>query len=204
MNKIEMGCFYFIIAMAALIGYGFGVETRHADKSDVMLEEIVEMTSEEAGRTTMETTTTTVTTTCSTTVNTTVTSVSESTTAETVTDFRDAMTYLGDFTATYYKGDSVPCYGGSGRMLVSCYEKDEWYKGSVASRWVYGQYGYELNGKTTVYIEFDYYPRLNGWYSVDDYNADPGIIDFYFADYATCPWQNDGVTGCRVWIGGME
>lgn len=195
MNKIEMGCFYFIIAMAALIGYGFGAKTGPEDKVNV-----VEVTSEEAGRTTMETTTTTVTTTCSTAVNTTVTSVSESTTTEAVTDFRDTMTYLGDFRATYYKGNTVPCYGGSGRMLVSCYEKDEWYKGSVASRWVYGQYGYNANGKTTVYIEFNNYPMLNGWYSVDDCNADPGIVDFYFADYATCPWQNDGVTGCRMWI----
>ena len=191
MNKIETGCFYFIIAMAALIGYGFGARTGPEDKANV-----VEVTSEEADRTTMETTTTTVTTTCSTTV----TSVTESTASETVTDFRDTMTYLGDFRATYYKGDSVPCYGGSGRMLVSCYEKDEWYKGSVASRWVYGQYGYNANGKTTVYIEFDDYPILNGWYSVDDCNADPGIIDFYFADYATCPWQKDGVTGCQMWI----
>jgi len=111
------------------------------------------------------------------------------------------MTYLGDFIATYYKGDSVPCYGGSGRMLVSCYEKDEWYKGSVASRWVYGQYGYNVDGKTTVYIEFNNYPRLNGWYSVDDCNADPGIVDFYFANYATCPWQNDGLTQVEMWIG---
>ena len=192
MNKIELGCFYFGIAMAALIGYGFGAKIRPEDKV-----EIVEVTSEEAGRTTMETTTTTVTTTCSTTI----TSVTESTTAETVTDFKDTMTYLGDFIATYYKGDSVPCYGGSGRMLVSCYEKDEWYKGSVASRWVYGQYGYNVDGKTTVYIEFNNYPRLNGWYSVDDCNADPGIVDFYFANYATCPWQNDGLTQVEMWIG---
>lgn len=198
MNKLEAGCLYFIIAVAALIGYGFGSKTVKTEETAIedVVEEIVETTSEEAGRTTMETTTTTVTTT----VSTIVTSVTESTTTETVTDFKDDMTYLGSYTATYYKGDGVPCYGGSGRMLVSCYEKDEWYKGSVASRWVHGQYGYDLNGKTTVYIEFDNYPRLNGWYSVDDYNADPGIVDFYFADYSTCPWQNDGVTGCRMWI----
>ena len=202
MNKLEAGCLYFIIAMAALIGYGFGSESVKTEKTAIeeVAETIVETTSEEAVRTTMKTTTTTVTTT----VSTIVTSVTESTTTETVTDFKDDMTDLGSFTATYYKGESVPCYGGSGRMLVSCYEKDEWYKGSVASRWVYGQYGYGLNGKTTVYIEFDNYPRLNGWYSVDDCNADSGIVDFYFADYATCPWQNDGVTSCRMWIGGIE
>lgn len=28
-------------------------------------------------------------------------------------------------------------------------------------------------------------------------------FDLYFADYATCPWQNDGVTACRMWIGGQ-
>jgi hypothetical protein len=89
-------------------------------------------------------------------------------------------------------------------MLYSCYEKDDIYKGSVASRLVYGQYGYEVNSKTMVYIEFEDYPMLDGWYSVDDCNSDPSIVDFYFADYSTCPWQNDGVTGIGMWIGGIE
>lgn len=119
-------------------------------------------------------------------------------------DITDDMTYLGSFTATYYQGSSVPCYGGSGRMLYSCYEKDDIYKGSVASRLVYGQYGYEVNSKTMVYIEFEDYPMLDGWYSVDDCNSDSSIVDFYFADYSTCPWQNDGVTGIEMWIGGIE
>lgn len=125
---------------------------------------------------------------------------SETITFTQVIDVTDTMTYLGSFTATYYSGDTVPCHGGSGRMLVSSYEKDDWYKGSVASRYIYEQYGYYLNEKTMVYCEFPDYPRLNGWYSVDDCNSDSGIFDFYYADYATCPWQNDGVTKVEVWI----
>ena len=87
-------------------------------------------------------------------------------------------------------------------MLVSCYEKETSYKGSVASKYVYERYGYYINDKTMVYIEFRKYPKLNGWYSVDDCNADPSIVDFYFADYSTCPWRNDGLTSVDVWIGG--
>lgn len=110
------------------------------------------------------------------------------------------MTYLGQFTGMYYKGSTYPCNGGSGRMLVSCYEKTDSYKGSVASKFVYYNYDYNVNGKTMVYIEFEKYPQLNGWYSVDDCNEDQKIVDFYFADYSTCPWKTDGITTINVWI----
>ena len=153
----------------------------------------------------VETTCTTSATTTTTMVTsaTTVTETSEETVATTYdTEFTDTMTYLGQFTATYFKGSVTPCNGGSGRMLVSCYEKETSYKGSVASKFVFDRYGYYVNDKTMVYIEFENYPRLDGWYSVDDYNADPGIVDFYFSDYSTCPWQNDGVTDVEMWIGG--
>ena len=123
----------------------------------------------------------------------------EDTTTEQTT-LQDSMTYLGKFTGTYYKGSTIPCNGGSGRMLVSCYEKPESYKGSVASRLVYNNYGYYVNDKTMLYIEFEKYQQLNGWYSVDDCNADQNIVDFYFADYSTCPWQTAGVTPVDVWI----
>lgn len=85
-------------------------------------------------------------------------------------------------------------------MLVSCYEKPESFKGSVASRLVYNNYGYYVNDKTMIYVEFEKYPQLNGWYSVDDCNADQNIVDFYFADYSTCPWQTAGITPVDVWI----
>ena len=182
------------------LGYACGVFMcqRHPDRYGITTE--VEETMP-AVTTTETTTATTVETSC-------MTSTTEATTMTTAvaepvtTDLTDTMIYLGGFSATYYKGDSVPCYGGSERMLVSCYEKEDWYKGSVASRLVYQNYGYDVDGKTMVYIEFKHYPRLNGWYSVDDYNADSSIVDFYFSDYSTCPWQFDGTTPVEMWIGG--
>lgn len=85
-------------------------------------------------------------------------------------------------------------------MLVSCYIKQDFYKGSVASRYVYENYGYYRNDKTMVRVEFPDYPELNGWYSVDDCCASMSVADFYFAEYATCPWQLQGVTECKMWI----
>lgn len=119
---------------------------------------------------------------------------------ETTATEQGQMTYLGNFTGMYYKGETYPCNGGSGRMLVSCYEKIDSYKGSVASKFIYYNYDYNMNGKTMVYIEFEKYPQLNGWYSVDDCNEDQNVVDFYFADYSTCPWQTAGVTPVSVWI----
>lgn len=184
------GCLgaYIILFIGWLLGYGtaYFIPPKH-DNEPMVVEE---QTSTETTVTTTESTTATVTT---------MTYVTTEP-VTTVTDITDTMTYLGSFCATYYKGNGVPCYGGSGRMLVSCYEKDEWYKGSVASKFVFENYGYDVNGKTMVYIEFPSFERLNGWYSVDDCNADSSIVDFYFADYSTCPWQNDGVVMCQVWI----
>ncbi len=151
--------------------------------------------------TTMTSTVTTTTTTCTTsTTVTTVTTTTEETTTTTTTDMKDSLTYLGSFTGTYFKGETNPCNGGSGRILIPCDIKDDTYKGSVASKLVFNSYGYELNGKTMIYIEFPSIPDLNGWYSVDDCNADPSIIDFYFPDYSKCPWENDGVIACNAWI----
>ena len=134
------------------------------------------------------------------TTTTTVTTTTEETTTTTTTDMKDSLTYLGSFTGTYFKGDTDPCNGGSGRILIPCDIKDDTYKGSVASQFVFNQYGYERNGKTMIYIEFPTIPEMNGWYSVDDYNADPYIIDFYFPNYSKCPWQQDGVIQCVAWI----
>lgn len=181
------------VATALLFEIIFGVLLAACGKSmpDPIPIDIIETTAQ----------TTTVTTTTTEATTTTIATTTETTTTTYVTtELTDTMTYLGEFTATYYKGSSVPCYGGSGRMLVSCYEKDEWYKGSVASKFIYEKYGYYVNDKTMVYIEFGYYPRLNGYYSVDDCNADSRIVDFYFADFITCPWQRDGVTTVEMWM----
>ena len=146
------------------------------------------------------TTTTTTTTKKITTTTTTVATTTEETTMTTTTDVKDTMTYLGSFTGTYFKGETNPCNGGSGRILIPCDIKDDTYKGSVASKLVFNSYGYDMNGKTMIYIEFPSMPTLNGWFSVDDCNADPSIIDFYFPDYSKCPWENDGVIACNAWI----
>lgn len=157
-------------------------------------------TEEPLATTTEETTTTTTTTTTKKTTTATTTTTTEETTTTTTTDMKDSLTYLGSFTGTYFKGETNPCNGGSGRILIPCDIKDDTYKGSVASKLVFNQYGYERNGKTMIYIEFPTIPEMNGWYSVDDYNAYPSIIDFYFPDYSKCPWENDGVIPCNAWI----
>lgn len=186
MTELRIGCGYFAMCLASLVlCRGAAVE-------------VTEVVSEPVE------TSTSVCTTMTSTATEAVTTTSESVTEAVTSDFRDDMTYLGKFTGTYYKGATVPCNGGSGRMLVSCYEKETSYKGSVASRTVYEHYGYYVNDKTMVYIEVEKYPRMNGWYSVDDCNADPSIVDFYFADYSTCPWQLDGLTSVEMWIGGVE
>ena len=128
------------------------------------------------------------------------TSTGDTTTSATTTTANSEMVSLGSFKATYYKGSKNPCNGGSGRVLSSCYVKDDEYKGSVASRLVYESYGYFKDGIITVYVEFPAFPQLDGYYSVDDCNADVKVFDFYFADYGTCPWGYDGVTICNVWI----
>lgn len=196
MNELRIGCGYLAMCLASLVLCGFVHSSGNGRGAAVeVVSEPVE-TSVSAYETTVTTMTST--------VIEAVTTTSESVTEAVTSDFRDDMTYLGSFTGTYYKGATVPCHGGSGRMLVSCYEKETWFKGSVASRLVYERYGYYVNDKTMVYVEFRDYPRMNGWYSVDDCNADPSIVDFYFADYTTCPWQNDGLTSVEMWIGGVE
>lgn len=126
--------------------------------------------------------------------------ITTETTTETTASASNERIFLGTYKATYYHGSCYPCNGGSGRVLNSCYVKDDEYKGSVASRLVYESYGYFKDGVTTVYIEFPAFPKLNGLYSVDDCNAESGIFDFYFAEYGDCPWKYDGVTVCKVWI----
>ncbi len=172
------------------------IRWRHHEESVTVI-----TTTEEPLATTQTTTTTTTTTTKkTTTTTTTATTTTEETTTTATTDVKDTMTYLGSFTGTYFKGETNPCNGGSGRILIPCDIKYDTYKGSVASQLVFNQYGYERNGKTMIYIEFPTIPEMNGWYSVDDYNADPSIIDFYFPDYSKCPWQQDGVIQCVAWI----
>ncbi len=150
-------------------------------------------------------TTTTVSTTCTTTVSTTtVTTTTESTPFEdTICNSATAPLeeYLGVFRGTYYRGNCVPCKGGSGRWLKSCYVSNDEIRGSVACRAVYEAYGYSLNGEPTVVrIACSSYPEINGLYTVDDCCASLRVIDFYFEDYSRCPWQFDGVIDVEAWV----
>lgn len=172
------------------------VSTEATETTDTTAEtdicETSEMTVTPVTTTELTVTTTTTTTTVTATESTTSTSSEPPESSERI--------FLGAYKATYYRGSGYPCNGGSGRVLNSCYVKDDEYKGSVASRFVYESYGYFKDGVTTVYIEFPEFPKLDGLYSVDDCNAESGIFDFYFAEYGDCPWKYDGVTVCKVWI----
>lgn len=109
--------------------------------------------------------------------------------------------YLGDFKGTYYRGDVNPCPGGSGRMLIDCASGGMGVKGSVACRYVWSNYGYSYCGsRTVVRIEVDGHEEMNGMYYVDDCCASNSVIDFYYPDYSTCPFQYDGVITCRAWL----
>lgn len=111
-----------------------------------------------------------------------------------------SLTYLGNFRGTYYRGDVNPCRGGSGRTLISCASGSGSIKGSVACRYIYSHYGYNVNGRTTVYIESDSYPSLNGWYYVDDCCLSNSVVDFYYPNYSECPFRIAGNISVRLYI----
>ena len=106
--------------------------------------------------------------------------------------------YVKQFTRTTYyssKYGSGTC-GGSGRKLISCNTTDE-IKGSIASRYLYENYGYNYNGKRTkVYLVVYNHPEMTGYYYLDDCCADPiNTIDFFYVDTTNCPFQYDGLAG---------
>lgn len=162
------------------------------------------------------TTTSTITTTTTTTTNITeiltTTDTTTTTTKVTTTSFTqedlpyntnspiENLKFLGNYKGTYYVV-KTPCNGGSGRILVDCgINITDSYKGSVASRYIYENYGYNYQGKTMVYLEIKEYPEMNGWYSVDDCNGSRSIVDFYFSDPMNCPYQYDGVVHVGMYI----
>ena len=148
--------------------------------------------------------TTTITTTTETTYTTTVTTsltTTETVRTTTITEPLTADIYLGEFRGTYYRGSVNPCNGGSGRRLIDCAVGWLGVKGSVACRYVWSNYGYSYCGsRTVVRIEVPSHPEMNGMYYVDDCCASNSVVDFYYPDYSTCPFQFDGVISCRVWL----
>jgi hypothetical protein len=115
---------------------------------------------------------------------------------------KDNMSYAGNFKMTYYPATHYypGVCGGSTRTLIGYGTYDSGIRGSVASRSLYEMYGYERNGRTTIYLEFPSYPEMDGIYFLDDYCAHYGVIDvFVFSEYA-CPFGYDGVTWADCWI----
>lgn len=115
---------------------------------------------------------------------------------------KDNATYIGNFKMTYYPETHYypGVCGGSTRTLRGYGDYNDGIRGSVASRSLYEMYGYERNGRTTIYLEFPSYPEMDGVYFLDDYCAHYGVIDvFVFSEYA-CPFGYDGVTWADCWI----
>ena len=75
-------------------------------------------------------------------------------------------------------------------------------KGSLASNYIYRNYGYNRNnGRTLVYIKCDAYEKMNGLYYLDDsqdYNNE--VIDFFYYYPENCPFQQAGVITVDAWL----
>lgn len=148
--------------------------------------------------------TTTQTTTVKTTMTTTTTQTQEETTTTTTDTSSGNRTFVKNFSrGTYY------CYGkamkgGSGRQLISCAVGDDFAKGSIASSYLYRNYGYNYNGsRTYVYLEIRNYPEMNGYYYLDDSDAgNPNVIDFFYINSSECPFRNAGVVYVDCYIEG--
>lgn len=115
---------------------------------------------------------------------------------------KDNMSYVGNFKMTYYPETHYypGVCGGSGRTLRGYGDYSDGIRGSVACRAIQESYGYDRNGRTTIYLEFPSYPCMNGNYWVDDACGSYNVIDvFVFSEYA-CPFGYDGVTWADCWI----
>lgn len=119
-------------------------------------------------------------------------------------------TPIGDVNATYVKNFSRGTYyayggprkGGSGRQLIDCSQGDGNVKGSIASSYLYRNYGYNYNGKRTmVYLEISGYPYMTGYYYLDDSDAgNPNVIDFFYLYNSNCQFQYQGVVSVDCYI----
>lgn len=115
----------------------------------------------------------------------------------------DGMTYVGYFgRVTYYPATAYydGVCGGSGRTLLGYGDYGNGIRGSVASRSLYESYGYNYNGRTTVYLEFPGYESMNGYYYVDDCCRDYGVIDVFVWSGWSCPFYNAGVITANCYI----
>lgn len=117
----------------------------------------------------------------------------------------DNMTYVGYFgRVTYYPQTHYypGVCGGSGRTLIGYGDYDNGIRGSIASKTLQETYGYERNGRTTVYLEFPGYDFMNGWYYLDDSCRYYGVIDvFVWSENSyDCPFYGAGVITANCYI----
>lgn len=112
------------------------------------------------------------------------------------------LTYVKHFTRGTYYAYGGPRKGGSQRQLIDCSIGDGTVKGSIASSYLYRNYGYNYNGKRTmVYLEINGYPQMNGYYYLDDCDAgNSNVIDFFFLCGSNCPFQRQGVVQVDCYI----
>jgi len=110
--------------------------------------------------------------------------------------------YLGNFYMTYYPETAYypGVCGGSGRTLRGYGDYNDGIRGSVACRTIQESYGYDRNGRTTVYLEFPSYPCMNGNYWVDDCCGAYGTIDVFVWSSSACPFGYEGTTRADCWI----
>lgn len=111
-------------------------------------------------------------------------------------------TYVKNFSRGAYYAYGGPRKGGSGRQLIDCSQGDGTVKGSIASSYLYHNYGYNYNGKRTmVYLEISGYPSMTGYYYLDDSDAgNPNLIDFFYLYNSNCQFQYQGVVSVDCYI----
>ena len=111
--------------------------------------------------------------------------------------------FVKTFSRGTYYAYGGPRKGGSGRQLIDCSQGSGGIKGSIASWYLYDNYRYNYGGeRTTVYLEVEGYPQMNGFYYLDDSCA-PGyndVIDFFFLYNSNCPFQYQGVVKVNCFI----
>lgn len=110
--------------------------------------------------------------------------------------------YVKNFSRGTYYAYGGPRCGGSGRQLIDCSYGDGNVKGSIASSYLYYNYGYNYNGKRTmVYLEVAGYPSMAGYYYLDDCDAgNPEVIDFFYLYNSNCQFQYQGVVSVDCYI----
>lgn len=139
------------------------------------------------------------------TLTSTVASSTTTTTTLTTTQLDAAAPQMGKtFVKTFSKGTlyAYGVVGGSGRTLINCATGNNIVRGSIASSYLYKNFGYNYNDKRTmVYLEVSGFPQMNGYYFLDDCDAgNPNVIDFYYTSIYSCPFWQQGVTPVDCYI----